>query len=341
MKMNKKKRIKFTSLTSKILITSLVLIVLVFPFLGFSSYIVRIAVMVMVYCMLALGLNILTGCTGQVSLGNAGFYAIGAYCAGILATKFNAGFMVCLIVAMIVTALSGLIIGIPTLRLKGSYLSIVTLGFGEIVRLIILNWESLTNGPLGVRNIPKPSFFGLTLTLNNGGMYFQAVILLSLIALVCYLVMNSKYGRTFNAIKEDELAANMMGINCAFYKTLAFVLSATISGIAGCFYAYVITYIEPNMFNFDTSIMILSIVILGGMGSIRGMLLGSLILVSFPEVFRFLNEYRFVIYGISLVVLMRYRPQGILGGRSSKPYPLPKALRERVDSLNSDVGTYE
>jgi len=300
-----------------------------FPYMGVNQYILRIAIMIGIYSMLAMGLNILTGYTGQVSLGHAGFYAIGAYTASLISLKLGYNFFAAALAGALLSSICGLLLGLPTLRLKGTYLSIVTLGFGEIVKMITINWDRVTNGTLGLKNIPKPEIFGMKLTLANNGLYYMMLALVALIALVCLLIVKSKIGRAFMSIKEDELAATMMGIKTTQYKILAFTISAFITGIAGAFYASMIGFIDPNSFTFDISTLIISIVILGGMGTLRGMFLGSAILIAFPEVSRFMMDYRFVVYGIILVVMMRYRPQGLLGWKSLMPYKLPKlAIQE-------------
>lgn len=304
---------------------------LVFPYLGVNQYILRIVIMIGIYSMLALGLNILTGYTGQVSLGHAGFYAVGAYTASLMALKLGANFFVATLAGALLSSICGLLLGLPTLRLKGTYLSIVTLGFGEIVKMITMNWDKVTNGTLGLKSIPKPSIFGIKMTLANNGLYYMMLVLVALISLACILIVKSKIGRAFMSIKEDELAATMMGIKTTQYKILAFVLSAFITGIAGAFYASMIGFIDPNSFTFDISTLIISIVILGGMGTIRGMFLGSAILIAFPEISRFMMDYRFVVYGIVLVVMMRYRPQGLLGWKSQMPYKLPKLARQELE----------
>ena len=281
----------FFGKNTKAFLAVFILAMILLPFSGASNYVIRVVIMIGIYTMLALGLNLLTGYTGQVSLGNAGFYAIGAYVSALLSTTYHLPFFVVTLVAAIVAALFGLLLGIPTLRLTGTYLSIATLGFGEITRLVILNWDNVTNGALGIKNIPRPSIFGFELTLANNGLYYLMVVMVAAIAVFCYLIINSKVGRAFISIKEDELASTLMGIKTTRYKVLAFVLSAFISGIAGSFYAHMIRFIEPNSFTFDTSIMIISIVILGGMGTIRGMFLGSAILVAFPEILRPLQGY--------------------------------------------------
>lgn len=301
-----------------------VVLMLVLPTLGFSQYMIRIFIMIGIYTTLALGLNILTGLTGLVSLGHAGFYAIGAYTTAILMLRFQMNFMPAVLIAMVVTGICGFILGLPTLRLTGTYLSIVTLGFAEIVKMLIMNMDSITNGTLGLRNIPRPSFFGYQLTLANNGLYYLMVIMLLLVTYACMAIHNSSLGRSLRAIKADELASSVMGIRTARYKIAAFVISAVITGLAGGFYATLVSYIDHNSFSFDVSILILSIVILGGMGTVRGMYLGAIILIIFPEAARPLMEWRFVVYGIILILMMRFRPQGILGWRSRAPYRIPE-----------------
>ena len=211
------------------------------------------------------------------------------------------------------------------------YLSIVTLGFGEIVKTILKNWKEVTGGTLGVKPIPKPTLFGTSMTLANNGLYFIMLFLLLLVTLFCIVVVKSKTGRAFLAIKTDETAAVMMGINVTYYKVLAFVLSGVICAVAGGYYATTMGYIDPNSFTFDTSTTILSIVILGGMGTTRCIFLGSLILIVFPELSRALMDYRFVVYGVILVLMMRFRPQGILGWKSQVPYKLSKRVKKEVE----------
>ncbi len=307
----------------KFVYAGIILVMLLFPLIGVNVYILRIIIMIGIYSVLALGLNLITGFTGQVSLGNAAFYAIGAYTSAILTTKFEAPFFVAFLFAGVVAACFGFLIGLPTMRLSGTYLAIVTLGLGEIVRILLLNLSSITNGPLGISKIPRPSFFGIELTLYNYGIYYLVFVFVAVILLFCYLIIYSKVGRSFIAIREDELAATLMGIKTAKYKILAFSLSAMLSGLAGSFYSSLVGYIDPNTFIFDTSILILSIVIFGGMGSLKGMIIGAALLIIFPEALRSFAQFRFIIYGLILVMIMRYRPQGLMGGQSKYKYKLP------------------
>lgn len=334
----KKKNInqsKITKLNNKksMLIGALIVGLFLVPFLNLNSYYINIINKVLIYIIMALGLNILVGYTGLVSLGQAGFVAIGAYTTTILMTKLNLNFFIATFIAFIVAGIFGIILGLPTLRLKGTYLTIVTLGFGEIIRTIIIVWDSVTNGPLGIRNIPVPTLFGIELSMSNGGLYILILTSVLLVVLFCSKLYKSKTGRAMRAIKQDETASIMMGINTTYYKVLSFVLAAIICALAGSIYAIQLGYIDQNTFTFDMSTMILSIVILGGMGTIRGMILGSVVLVVLPELSRSLMDYRFVIYGLVLVLMMRFRPQGLLGWRDKKPYPLSQKSK---GSLNSE-----
>ena len=300
------------------MISLLSLILLIVPFLGLSNFALRMLIMVGVYIILGLSLNLVTGFTGQLSLGHAAFYAIGAYTSAILSTRYGMGFGITAPLSGLVAALFGLLLGIPTLKLQGAYLAIVTLGFGEIVRITALNWMSLTRGPMGIPGIPPISLFGYELQ-SNVGYYYVIYALAMVTILVISRIVNARIGRAFMAIREDELAAQYMGVHTTNYKVLAFTIGAFLAGIAGSFYAHYVSYIDPQSFTFDESIQILSIVILGGMGSIPGTILGAFILVTAPELLRSLQAYRMVIYGLLLVLMMLIRPQGLLGGLGFRP----------------------
>lgn len=310
----------------------LAVVLVALPFLGFSQYIMRILIMIGIYSMLGMGLNLLTGYTGLVSLGHAGFFAIGAYTSSLLMLHFNLPFLLAMLAGACLAALVGMLLGLPSLRLSGSYLTIVTLGFGEIIKMVIMNWSTVTNGTLGLKNIPKPSFFGVNMTLANHGLYYMMLILVLLVGLSCMAIVHSRTGRAFQAIKEDEMAATMMGIKTTRFKVFSFVLSAFITGVAGSFYASLVGFIDANSFTFDVSTLIISVVIVGGMGTMRGMFLGAALLIAFPEVSRFLMDYRFVVYGLLLVVMMRFRPQGILGWKSQMPYKIPKLAKKQLEA---------
>lgn len=293
-------------------ILALIAFTAVVPFLGLSSYIMRILILSGIYIILAVSLNLLTGYTGQVSLGHAAFYGIGAYTSALLAMHFNLSFPVTALAGGLVAAFFGLLLGLPTLRLNGTYLSIVTLGFCEIMRLIELNWMGLTRGPMGLIGIPFPKIFGWTV--DNDAEYFYLILILVIITIVTINnLIKSRSGRALISIREDELAAEAMGINVLRYKVIAFTVAAFFAGIAGSFYAHYVSFIDPQSFTFDESIQILSIVILGGMGSNLGAAIGAVILVTIPEMLRGLQEYRMLIYGAVLVIMMLVRPQGLFG----------------------------
>ena len=303
------------------------------PYMGLNRATLRLLTMITLYSMLGMGLNVLIGYTGQVSLGHAGFYGIGAYVCALAQVRLGLSFWPALALAGAFSALVGLLLGLPTLRLSGTYLSIVTLGFCEVVQMILKQWESVTFGNYGVRNIPKPELFGHTFNLQNGGFYQIILALAVLTAVGCLAVKNSKTGRAFLAIKNDELAATMMGIRTSRYKILAFVISAFITGIAGGFYSVINNgYIEPTNFVFNISVLIISVVIVGGLGTIRGMVFGAALLLLFPEVFRGLNEWRFVIYGVLLVLMMQFRPQGALGWQSTLPFKLSRRTKRELEA---------
>ena len=329
------KIIEYISSNKKITFPLLAVFILALPYIGTSQYILRIIIMIGVYTILSLSLGLVTGYAGQVSLGHAAFYAIGAYTSALVSVNYGLSFFITAPIAAVIAAICGLLLGLPTLRLSGTYLAITTLGFCEVVRMVLLNWEKVTRGPLGISRIPRPSVFGFDLTISNYGLYYLILVFVVFTTLVITAIVRSKMGRALTAIREDELAATMMGIKITAYKIIAFVISAFFSGLAGAFYAHMIRFIDPNTFTFDTSIMILSIVILGGMGTIKGMFLGSALLVSFPEALRFLQQYRFVVYGLILVIMMRYRPQGILGGQKKSEYKLPKGVNADIPGQES------
>lgn len=310
----------------KLLLALLILFMALLPVTGVKTSLKRIVISAMIYAILDLSLNVTTGYTGLVSLGHAAYYSIGAFATAILSTKFGWGFIPCLLASLITAAVAGIIVGLPSLRLTGSYLCVVTLGFAEVVRAIELWWEPVTNGTRGIRDIPSPNFFGLELTVRNNGAYYLIFAMLLFVSLFCYLLIRSKIGRGLMCIKEDEKTAVMMGIKPFRYKMTAFVFSATLAGLAGGLYSFVIGYIDPYTFTFDTSITILCIVILGGMATMRGMYLGAAVLIFMPELLRGFDTWRFVIYGLLLVIMMRFRPQGILGWQSRKPYVMPKGV---------------
>ena len=308
----------------------LALALLAMPLLG-SFYQTNIMISAMLYIMLALGLNIVVGLAGQLVLGYAAFYAIGAYCYGILHQFFGLGFWTALPVGGLVATLCGLGLGFPVLRLRGDYLAIVTLGFGEIVRLGMLNWTSLTGGPRGISGIPRPGFFGISVGINEATIYiyYLALLAVCLTVVVIARLKNSRVGLALQALREDEIACEAMGVNTTRVKLEAFALGSCWAGFAGVLFAAKTTFINPSSFTFMESAMILSMVVLGGMGSISGVIIAAIILILAPEYLRAFSEYRMLIFGAIMVVMMIFRPQGLISGEKRR-YSI-KALREAQD----------
>jgi len=286
---------------------------LVFPFI-FSLYQTNIMITGLIYVMLGLGLNIVVGLAGLLDLGYVAFYAVGAYSYALLNHHFGLSFWMVLPIGAGMGAFFGIILGFPVLRLRGDYLAIVTLGFGEIIRLILENWNEFSFGPSGIANIPRPSLFGLQLSLQNATIYlYYLMILLVLFTIfVVERLQNSRIGRAWIALREDEVACEAMGIDRRKTKLTAFALGATWAGMAGVIFAAKTTFINPASFTIWESIIILCIVVLGGMGSIIGVILGAFVLILLPEYLRVFSEYRMLIFGGMLVLMMVFRPGGIV-----------------------------
>lgn len=284
----------------------------VFPFAVTNPYALRLAILSGIFIILSLSLNLLTGSAGQISLGHIAFYGIGAYTAAILSKNYGVNFIICMLAAMVISGLFGLLLGLPTLKLGGYYLAIVTLGFSEIVRLVEINWMDLTNGPLGIMSIPKPELFGISLS-SPRAYYFLCLLLVVLTIVVIRNILDSRIGYALGTVRGDDNAAKFMGVNVFRYKIMAFILSAAMAGLAGAFFAQYVTFIDPTSFASDQSTLILIMIIFGGIGSIPGSIIGAVVLTLVPELLRDLMEYRMLIYGVVLVFMMLVRPQGLLG----------------------------
>jgi len=294
-------------------LAGLAVFVVLFPFV-FSVYQISIMTTALIYVVLGLGLNIVVGLAGLLDLGYVAFYAVGAYAYALLNYHFGLGFWAVLPVGAALGALFGILLGFPVLRLRGDYLAIVTLGFGEIIRLILENWNEFSFGPSGIANIPRPGFFGLELSLETANiyMYFLMIALALFTIAVVNRLQNSRIGRAWIALREDEIACQAMGIDKTRTKLTAFALGATWAGMMGVIFAAKTTFINPASFTFLESAMILSIVVLGGMGSITGVILGALLLILLPEYLRAFSDYRMILFGAAMVVMMVFRPQGII-----------------------------
>jgi branched-chain amino acid transport system permease protein len=286
---------------------------LVFPFIS-SMYQINIMITGLIYVMLGLGLNIVVGLAGLLDLGYVAFYAVGAYSYALLNYHFGISFWIALPIGAGLGAFFGILLGFPVLRLRGDYLAIVTLGFGEIIRLILENWNEFSFGPSGIANIPRPSFFGVQLSLQNATIYiyYLMIFLVIFTIFVVQRLQNSRIGRAWIALREDEVACEAMGIDKRKTKLTAFALGATWAGMAGVIFAAKTTFINPASFTIWESIIILCIVVLGGMGSIVGVVIGAFILILLPEYLRVFSEYRMLVFGAILVVMMVFRPGGIV-----------------------------
>lgn len=294
---------------------ALALFTLSFPFI-FSSYQTSIMTTALMYVMLGLGLNIVVGLAGLLDLGYVAFFAVGAYFYGLMNHHFGLGFWGALPFAGAMAAVFGILLGFPVLRLRGDYLAIVTLGFGEIIRLVLENWDEFSYGPSGIAGISRPGTLGAELTLEQHTMYlyYSMIVLVLLTMLVVSRLRNSRIGRAWIALREDEVACQAMGIDKTRTKLTAFALGATWAGFVGCILAAKTTFINPASFTFMESAIILSIVVLGGMGSIIGVVVGAFILILLPEYLRAFSEYRMLAFGASMVLIMVFRPQGIISG---------------------------
>lgn len=300
-----------------------------FPFFT-ERYAHDVAISVLVYVMLGLGLNIVVGLAGLLDLGYIAFFGVGAYTYALLSVHYDLSFWLCLPISACFSAIAGCIIGYPTLRMRGDYLAIVTLGFGEIVRIVINNWMSLTNGPNGVLGIKAPGAYWFKdgsfehIWLHNlEQLYFVILGLAVFTVLAVYRINYSRIGRAFEAVREDQTAAELMGVNTFRLKLLAYALGAVFGGLAGSFFAARMKFVSPESFTFIESAMVLAMVVLGGMGSIPGVILGSLALIALPEVFRGFEMYRMFVFGGVMAVMMIFRPRGLwpakrMGSRSEE-----------------------
>jgi branched-chain amino acid transport system permease protein len=323
----------------------LLIVALAFPFLS-SKYLLTVAILGLIYVLLGLGLNIVVGLAGLLDLGYVAFYAIGAYGLALGYQYLGLGFWSMLPLAALLAAFAGALLGFPVLRMHGDYLAIVTLGFGEIIRLVLTNWVAFTGGPNGV-SVPSPTFFGLEFArrARDGGVPYHEflhvtynpnmkfIFIYVVLVLVVLLVLWIKHrltrmpiGRAWEALREDEIACRAMGLNHVLVKLSAFMLGASTAGIAGVFFASYQGFVNPTSFTFFESALILAIVVLGGMGSTLGVVLAACVLTVAPELLRSFAEYRVLLFGMLMVLMMIWRPRGLV--RTARVgVPLRKGVR--------------
>jgi len=324
----------------------LIVFALALPVLPFADrYVMDLSILILTYVMLGWGLNIVVGLAGLLDLGYVAFYAVGAYSYALLAQHLDWGFWACLPIAGMLAAAWGMILGFPVLRLRGDYLAIVTLAFGEIIRIVLLNWYEFTGGPNGISNIPRPSFFGLDFTRREDGfaatfglefsplhrIIFLYYLILALALLTNFVTMRLRrlpVGRAWEALREDEIACRALGINTTNTKLTAFAIGAMFAGFAGSFFATRQGFISPESFVFIESALILAIVVLGGLGSQLGVVAAAVVMIGGIEALRnlgFLREvfgagfdpgqYRMLIFGLAMVLIMVWRPKGLISTR--------------------------
>jgi branched-chain amino acid transport system permease protein len=289
-----------------------VAVLLAVPLVVRDAYAMRVINVIGINCLLALGLNLVIGVAGQLDAGQAGFFAVGAYVAGILGVRFGVPFWVNVLVAALAAGALALAIG-PVLRLRGVFLAVATLAFGEIVRIVINNWVPVTNGPNGIPNIAAPALAGFRFDTDQRYYYLIAAWVL-----VCYLVIarmeNSRIGRAMKAVRDNQDAAEAMGVHAIRYKITAFGVAGAFAGVAGALLAHLQTYISPENFTFLTSIDIIFMVVLGGLGSVPGSIVGAIVVTVGPEFLRFLKVYRLIVYSLVILAVLIYRPRGLYGG---------------------------
>ena len=315
----------------------IVLLAFCLPFF-LGKYWVSVAILALIYVLLALGLNIVVGLAGMLDLGFVAFYAVGAYGYALGFQYLGLGFWSAIPFAALLAACFGVVLGFPVLRMHGDYLAIVTLGFGEIIRLVLNNWGSFTGGPNGVR-VPFPSFFGLEfsrrakgggetfhqffdIAFSSGHRYiFLYCVLLLVVVLITFFVIRLRempLGRAWEALREDEIACRSLGINHVTTKLSAFALGAFVGGVGGVFFAASQGFVNPTSFSFFESALILAIVVLGGLGSTVGVIVAAIILTVLPELLRDLSEYRVLVFGVAMVLMMVWRPRGLV--RPQRPF---------------------
>ena len=312
----------FNRVPLKVYIAIVITFLCTYPLMA-NNYMIDVGISCLIYIVLGLGLNIVVGLAGLLDLGYIAFYAVGAYSYSLLNLNLGLNFWACLPIGIVLGCIAGCIIGYPTLKMRGDYLAIVTMGFGEIIRLVLNNWDKLTKGPNGLLGMAKPilvypSFTaaGLTWTAfpikSLTALYYLITIIAVLVVIGVRRLNDSRIGRAWVAIREDEVAAELTGVPTTWLKLLAYAMGAAFASVVGAFFAAKLSYTNPNFFIFMESCIVLCVVVLGGVGSIPGIVLAAIILTAVPEVFRELQEYRMLAFGGAMTVMMVLRPAGLI-----------------------------
>ena len=302
---------------NKFLLLILVIALLVLPNLGFKPSAIRIMVRILLYATLAGALNMINGYSGQTCIGFAGFFSVGSFITAILSTRFDViPYPVLMLLSGIGAAIFGAMVALPTLKLKGVYLSFVTIGASELIRIVAYNWTDLTGGAFGIKNIPAPTIFGLEINRPIRYYYFCLFVLIVFL-FVSNRVLKSRVGRAWMSIREDQLASKSLAISTSQYKVINFCYGAFWAGVCGAMYAPYLRYIDSSIFDMDECFNILSMVIIGGQATLIGPILGAALVTLLTEALRFLNEWRFVLYAVLIIAMMWLRPQGLAGASDS------------------------
>lgn len=291
-------------------------LLLVLPLFVAKTYVLGLFCRVLMYATLAGSLNVINGYSGQMCIGHAGFFCIGSYVEAILATRLGLNFWLLLPLAGVITAAVGLLVALPTLKMRGVYLAIITLGFSEIVRLLALNLTDLTGGAMGIKNIPVPAIGGIDFS-NARTYYYIFLVIAALFLFTTRRVIRSRVGRAWMSIREDQLAARSLGVNTPRYKAFNFMYGAFWAGIVGAAYAPYARFIDSTIYTLDEGFNILSMVIVGGTGTLMGPLAGSVVINFLTELLRPIGQWRMVAYGVLIIVMMWFRPQGLIGASDS------------------------
>lgn len=309
---NKLTGFRFSKRTKIILILIMAAILLILPLTPINRYVLSVIVLCFLYTSLTLSLNLIIGWSGQFSLGHVAFYGMGAYITTLLMMNLGLNFFIATIISVVVVAFISMLLCFPTLKLRGDYLAVVTLGFGEIFRLFITNQVDWTRGPMGIPGIPAPTIFGISI---YGTETFYYILFALIVLFIIFMIRlnNSGFGLAMLTVKEDDIAATALGINPVKYKMWAFVIGGGMAALMGSFYAVYLGTIGPTSFVYNESIKMVSMVVLGGMGSVPGSVIGAFLLTALPEVLRQFSQYRMILYGAAMVAMMIFRPNGIWG----------------------------
>jgi branched-chain amino acid transport system permease protein len=310
-----------------------IIIAFLLPAVVTDAYYLRILTIMLMSGMIALSLNLIAGFAGQISLGHAAFYGFGAYVTAILSTQYGVPVWLSMILAVVLTGAFGVAFAWPMMRLRGHYVAMGTFGLSGVVWMVMLNWVDLTRGPMGIRAIPAPELFGAPLS--GAGYYYMILLFLIVSTFIVLALLDSPFGRALRAMRDDDLGIGSVGKDPRVIKMQVFALSAAIAGGAGAFWAHFVSFISPDSFTPIVSISFLAMVVLGGLGSVPGAIFGGAVLSALPEVLRFASEYRLAIYGLIMVLVILYRPQGLLGMRHGPI--LAKPVKESKVVTQEDV----